>query len=121
MFYVQKIDVTFSTKKVLVDDVLVSENSESTNINTYLKVGQDNNEYINNFSERTLFASLQDLYNVCPKKMNLNLKTLTIELLPDPDFSFLSKEEGIKEINDCLNYSDRLIGNTTVEYIVVEE
>jgi hypothetical protein len=121
MFYIHRIQKSSFNKQVLVDGVLVSEDSNQTDINGYLKVGPDGNEYTYEFSERTLFASLSDLYSACTKRIKLNIETLVIEMLPDPDFSSLSKEEGMVEIYDCLNYADKLIKNTTVEYFIVEE
>jgi hypothetical protein len=121
MFYVHKIEKSSSSKQVLVDGVLVSDEFNQIEVNRYFKVGPDGNEYTYEFSERTLFASLSDLYSACTKRIKLNIETLVIEMLPDPDFSSLSKEEGMVEIYDCLNYADKLIKNTTVEYFIVEE
>lgn len=118
MFYVKKIERPSSKKQVLIDGILVSEETEIKETYAYFKIDHG---YIIDFSEKTLFESLSQVYNSCTKKIKFKEGTMEIEVLPDPDFSSLSKEDGMKEIYDCLNYIERYTNNESVEYVLIEE
>jgi len=119
MFYVQKIQKSTFKKQVIVDGVLQSEDFTENFLNLYYNQDEDN--FISDFSNKTLFSSLSDVYSIIPKKFEFDEEG-QVKYLPEIDINSISKEEGIYEINDCLNFQNRMFDdNPTVEYRIVEE
>lgn len=119
MFYVQKVQKSTSKKQVIVDGVLHSEDLTENILNFYFNV--DENDYVSDFSNKTLFSSLSEIYALSPQKFEFDEEG-QVKYISDPDISSLSKEETISLINENLNFLNVISDpNPTVEYFVVEE
>jgi len=119
MFYVQKVQKSTSKKQVIIDGVLQSEEFTENILNFYFNL--DENDYVSDFSNKTLFSSLSEIYDLAPKKFEFDEEG-EVKFISDPDISSLSKEQGIELINENLNFLNVISDpNPTVEYFVVEE
>jgi hypothetical protein len=120
MFYLKKVQKSTFKKQVIVDGILQSEDFTENILNFYFNLEEKN--YISDFSNKTSFSSPSEAYEFVPKNVEIDDKTGEITFLPDPDFSSLTKEEAIDEINNRLNFFERKFSDKpTVEYFIVEE
>jgi len=120
MFYFKKVQKSSFKKQVIVDGVLETEEFIENMSNFYWN--SEENTYISNSLEKTLFSSPSEAYEFVPKNVNIDETTGEITYLPEPDFSSLTEEEVMEEVNNRLNFYERkLSDNPSVEYFIIKE
>lgn len=120
MFYLKKVQKSSFKKQVIIDDVLHSEDFTENISNFYFNSEQ--NDFVSNFLSKTLFSSPAEAYEFVPKNVEIDETTGEITYLPEPDFSSLTEEEAMEEINNRLNFYERkLSDNPSVEYFIIKE